>query len=198
MKRAFDILASGVLLLVALPILLALALLVRLTSPGPVFFGHERVGKGGLPFRCWKLRTMVEDAESWLEENPELGARYRANGFKLRRTDDPRITPVGRALRYTHLDELPQILNVLVGDMSLVGPRPIVQAELAWYGDHVEELLSIRPGIFGPWTAQGKGRAEYPARVEVELEYVRRHSLAGDLAILIRNVPVLLTGQVEK
>jgi lipopolysaccharide/colanic/teichoic acid biosynthesis glycosyltransferase len=141
---------------------------------------------------------MVADAEDWLRRHPELREKHRANGFKLRGAEDPRITPVGRMLRYTHLDELPQLVNVLAGEMSLVGPRPVVREELFWYGAHTEELLSVRPGIFGPWTAQGKERAEYPGRVEVELAYVRRHSLAGDLAILARNVPVLLTGQVEE
>ena len=198
MKRAFDIAAAAVLLLAASPLLLALALLVKVTSPGPAFFGHGRIGREGKPFRCWKFRTMVADAEAWLERHPELRRKHRANGFKLRAHEDPRITSPGRLLRYTHLDELPQLVNVLKGDMSMVGPRPIVEEELAWYGKHAEELLSVRPGIFGPWTAGGKARAEYPARVDVELAYVRRHSLLGDLGILLRNVPVLLTGQVEE
>jgi lipopolysaccharide/colanic/teichoic acid biosynthesis glycosyltransferase len=141
---------------------------------------------------------MVADAEERLREHPELMERYRANGFKLKCADDPRVTRLGWVLRYTHLDELPQIYNVLVGDMSLVGPRPIVEEELEWYGASSGDLLSVRPGIFGPWTAQGKDRVEYPARVEVELGYVRGHSLAGDLRILARHVPVLLTGQVEE
>ena len=198
MKRAFDILAAAALLLPAAPLLLVLAVLVRVSSPGPAFFGHQRLGRGGQPFRCWKLRTMVTDAETWLRNDPELHAKHRENGFKLRRSDDPRVTRLGWLLRYTHLDELPQLMNVLVGDMSLVGPRPIVREELAWYGDDADLLLSVRPGIFGPWTAHGRARENYPERVNIELEYVREHSLASDLWTLARNVPVLIRGQVEE
>lgn len=197
-KRAFDVVVTLLLLVPAFPFLLVSALLVKLTSRGPIFFGHTRLGLGGRTFRCLKFRTMVDGAEAWLDADPELKARHRRNGFKLPRGEDPRVTKVGRFLRYTHLDELPQLLNVLRGDMSLVGPRPIVTEELEHYGDWKDEFLSIRPGIFGPWTAKGGTRPGYPERAEVELSYPRsRSGVWGDLIILIRNLPVLLNGQEE-
>ena len=140
---------------------------------------------------------MVVDAEEWLDRDPQLKARYKGNGYKLNRAHDPRVTPLGHFLRFSHLDELPQLINVLRGEMSLVGPRPIVEDELEWYGEAKHELLSVRPGVFGPWTGQGKARAAYPGRAEIELGYVRDHSVLKDVTILLRNVPVVLTGQPE-
>lgn len=198
MKRLFDTIAAALLLVLAFPLLAVCAVAVKVNARGPILFIHQRMGMGGSHFRCLKLRTMVVDAEEWLERDPELKAKHRANGFKLRRKHDPRVTEVGEFLRYTHLDELPQLINVLKGDMSLVGPRPIVEEELCWYGDRADKLLSVRPGVFGPWTAQGKHRVEYPDRVEVELSYVGNGSMAGDLKLILMNVPVLINGQVEK
>ncbi|MFC1574817.1 sugar transferase [Gemmatimonadota bacterium] len=198
MKRLFDIVGASVLFTLSLPLLMVAAAGVKLSSSGPVFFDHKRIGKGGEEFRCLKLRTMVVDAEEWLERDPELKARHVGNGFKLPRAQDPRVTPLGHFLRFSHIDELPQLLNVLKGEMSLVGPRPIVEEELEWYGERRSVLLSVRPGVFGPWTGQGKRRVDYPERAEVELEYVRDHSVVKDVAILLRNVPVVLTGQVEE
>lgn len=197
-KRTIDLTLASVLLLLAAPLLLACALAVKLTSRGPVLFGHERCGWGGTSFRCLKFRTMVSDAEEWLDRDPHLKAHHRNNGFKLKRREDPRVTSVGNFLRFTHLDELPQLVNVVKGDMSLVGPRPVVAEELAWYGARADDLLRVRPGVFGPWTAQGRRRASYPERIEVELAYVDDHSVLGDLKLLLRNVPVLLSGQEEE
>lgn len=197
-KRIFDLLGAGILLLLSLPLFFLAAAGVRLSSRGPLLFGHRRVGKNGRGFRCLKFRTMVVDAEEWLDRDPDLREKHRGNGYKLPRTQDPRVTSVGHFLRFTHIDELPQLINVLKGDMSLVGPRPLVEEELEWYGEEKERLLSIRPGVFGPWTGQGKGRVSYPERVEVELGYVRDHSVMGDIGILLKNVPVVLTGQVEE
>ena len=198
MKRTFDLVGASILFILSLPLLLLAAVGVKLSFSGPVFFGHVRVGKGNKRFRCLKLRTMVVDAEKWLERDPELKDRHRGNGYKLPRTEDPRVTSLGHFLRFTHLDELPQLINVLRGEMSLVGPRPLVEEELKWYGEKRDELLSVRPGIFGAWTGQGKNRVDYPARAEVELAYGRGHSLTGDAAILLKNLPVVLTGQVEE
>ena len=197
-KRAFDILGATVLLAASSPLLLLSALAVKLTSRGPVLFGHRRCGKGGRSFICLKFRTMVADAEAWLDRDPELREEYRRNGFKLPRNRDPRVTQVGHVLRFTHLDELPQLLNVLRGQMSLVGPRPVVQDELEWYDGRRNQLLSVKPGIFGPWTAQGRRRPDYPERVDVELSYTRKMSFLKDIEILVRNVPVVFTGQVEE
>ena len=198
MKRLLDLFLASVLLLLGAPLFLACALAVRLTSRGPVLFGHERCGRGRTSFRCLKFRTMVIDAEAWLDRDPQLKAHHRNNGFKLKRREDPRVTSVGHFLRFTHLDELPQLVNVVRGDMSLVGPRPVVAEELIRYGPRAEDLLRVRPGIFGPWTAQGRTRPSYPERIDVELAYVDDHSVVGDLKLLLRNVPVLLTGQEEE
>jgi lipopolysaccharide/colanic/teichoic acid biosynthesis glycosyltransferase len=199
LKRLFDLVVTSALLLLAAPVLLACALAVKLTSAGPVLFGHERCGRDGAVFRCLKFRTMVTDAEAWLDRDPDLKAHHQRNGFKLKRREDPRVTPVGHFLRYAHLDELPQLLNVLRGEMSLVGPRPVVTEELAWYRERAAELLSVRPGIFGPWTAQGRRRVDYPTRVDVELSYVEAEpSVPRDVKLLLRNVPVLIMGQVEE
>ncbi len=186
------------LLAIAAPILLIAALAVKLTSRGPVLFGHRRCGKDGVAFMCLKLRTMVSDAEAWLERDPALREEHRRSGFKLPRMRDPRVTRIGHLLRFTHLDELPQFFNVLRGDMSMVGPRPVVPDELAWYDGRRGQLLSVKPGVFGAWTAQGRHRPDYPARVEVELSYIDNTSLWRDLRILARNVPVVFTGQVEE
>jgi lipopolysaccharide/colanic/teichoic acid biosynthesis glycosyltransferase len=196
-KRFIDIVGAGLILLLSMPLLLLAAVAVKLTSRGPVVFGQERLGEGGRTFRCLKLRTMVRDAEEWLDRDPTLRKRHRGNGYKLPTSEDPRVTTVGRFLRFTHLDELPQLLNVLRGDMSLVGPRPIVEGELEWYGERTEELLSVKPGVFGPWTGQGKHRVDYPERVEVELSYLEKPSLGKDATIFLRNLPVIMSGQVE-
>jgi exopolysaccharide production protein ExoY len=194
-RRVLDLVGASVLLLLALPLLLLGALAVLIGSGRPVLFGHRRIGRDGRTFRCWKLRTMTHGAELWLASDPLLRERHAASGFKLPIHEDPRITPVGRWLRRTHIDELPQLANVLAGSMSLVGPRPIVERELAHYGDAAAELLSTRPGIFGAWTCRGRERPPYPERARLELAYVRTRSLRGDLAILLRSVPVVLRGQ---
>ena len=186
---------SLALLLVGAPIFLLAAVAVKVTSRGPIFFGQARCGRRRREFQCLKFRTMVVDAEDWLERDPELRAAYRENDFKLPVHVDPRVTRLGRFLRSTHVDELPQLLNVLKGDMSLVGPRPITEEELVWYGDQAQALLSVRPGVFGSWTAQGNRRVRHPQRAAVELEYVREVSFLGDLEILLRHFPVLLRGQ---
>jgi exopolysaccharide production protein ExoY len=197
LKRIFDVVVALGLLLASVPLLILTVIAVRLTSKGPAIFGHERCGRDGTSFRCLKLRTMVVDAEDWLERDEGLKALHRANDFKLPSTRDPRVTSIGRFLRFTHFDELPQLLNVLRGDMSLVGPRPVVEEELGWYGDRARDLLSVRPGIFGEWTAMGRSRSEYPNRVTDELAYVQNMSFGADLWILVRHVPVVLVGQVE-
>ena len=198
MKRTFDVVVAGLMLVLTLPVLLVSAVAVRLTSEGPAFFAHTRCGRDGVQFHCLKLRTMVVNAQDWLARDPELRANYKENGFKLQLDEDPRVTRVGRFLREKHLDELPQLINVIRGDMSLVGPRPIIEEELEWYGDQKEELLSIRPGIFGPWTALGQARPDYPDRTLVELNYLRRGTSGfKDLRILSKHIPVLVIGQPE-
>jgi lipopolysaccharide/colanic/teichoic acid biosynthesis glycosyltransferase len=192
-KRAFDIVLSLVLLVALAPVLLLLAAAVAVTSGFPVFYGGERVGKDGRPFRMWKLRTMVPNAEAiieeWKRKGTEEGLIY-FQSYKLRK--DPRITPLGRFLRKTSLDELPQLWNVLRGDMSFVGPRPIVEGELEKYGEDADAFLSVRPGVTGLWQVSGRNQIDYPERAYLELDYVRRLSLRQDAAVLLRTVPVLL------
>ncbi|MEX2526822.1 MAG: sugar transferase [Gemmatimonadota bacterium] len=197
-KRLFDIVGSSLGLVLSSPLFLLSAILVKVSSRGPVLFGHRRCGKDGTTFSCLKFRTMVVDAERRLEEDEKLREQHRANGFKLPLRKDPRVTSVGRFLRVTHLDELPQLVNVLRGDMSLVGPRPIVEQELALFGDDAQALLTVQPGIFGAWTAQGKNRAAYPERARIEVSYVKDRSFSKDLKILARNLPVLARGQGEE
>ncbi|MBI2535967.1 MAG: sugar transferase [Gemmatimonadetes bacterium] len=197
LRRAVDLAGAGLLLLVTAPLLAVCALAVRFESGRPVFFGHLRLGQGGRPFRCWKLRTMLPGAEELLERDPELKSRYVQNGFKLRSGEDPRVTRVGRWLRRRHLDEVPQLLNVLGGSMSLVGPRPVVPAELTEYGPRGTDLLRVKPGITGAWTSLGRRRPDYPERARLELDYVRHRRLGRDLAILLRSVPAVLQGAPE-
>ena len=197
LRRGADLVAAAALLLLAAPVLLLCAALVLIESGRPAFFGHRRLGRGGQAFRCWKLRTMVPGAEALLERDAALRSRYVQNGFKLGAGDDPRVTRVGRWLRRRHLDELPQLLNVLQGSMSLVGPRPVVPDELAEYGPHGQDLLRVRPGITGAWTSLGLRRPDYPERARLELDYVRNRSLRGDLGILLRSMPAVLQGAPE-
>lgn len=194
LRRAIDVVLSLVLLAAALPVLLAAALAVLLTSGRPVFYAHVRVGRHRRPFRCWKLRTMEVGAESRLRTDPSLGQRYRQNGFKLPPGEDPRVTRVGRFLRRTYIDELPQLFNVLAGSMSLVGPRPVIEEELQEFAPEVSLLLELRPGIFGAWTSRGDHRPPYPERARLELEYARNRTLRGDIAILVRSLPVVVRG----
>ncbi len=199
MKRLFDILASLALIALSAPLFLGIALTNAVLSGRPVFFRHRRVGRGGKTFQCLKFRTMVIGAEDWLSENEQLMAEHRMNGFKLPLARDPRVTNVGRFLRRTQLDELPQLWNVIAGDMSLVGPRPLVEEELGWFeGDAAKRLLSVRPGILGPWTALGRRRPGYPERADVDLSYVGKTSLLRDVGLILAHVPVLLQGQSDE
>lgn len=188
LRRAWDLVGATVLLVVTLPLLAVGMLVVALRAGRPIFFAHRRIGKGGRPFRCWKLRTMEPGAEDRLREDPDLRRRHREGGFKLPAGDDPRVVPGTVWLRRSHVDELPQLLNVLRGEMSLVGPRPVVREELACYGDGWRILLSRRPGLMGAWTAEGPRRPDYPERARLELEYVRRAGFGTDLRILARTL----------
>jgi Undecaprenyl-phosphate galactose phosphotransferase WbaP len=175
------------------PLVYALALLVRLGSPGPAMYSHQRLGLGGAAFRCWKLRTMVQNADKvlqqYLEENPVLQAEWDRD-HKLK--NDPRVTPIGRVLRLTSLDELPQLFNVLSGEMSLVGPRPIVSAEIKKYGEVWPLYKAVRPGITGLWQVSGRNNTSYQKRLECDSYYVRHRSLWFDLCILARTIKVVL------
>jgi lipopolysaccharide/colanic/teichoic acid biosynthesis glycosyltransferase len=192
-KRIVDLLGAVVGLTLTAPVLALLAVLIRLESAGPILFGQRRVGAWGQPFRCLKFRTMRVDAEEALRRNPVLYAMYLENNYKLPEGEDPRITRVGRLLRKTSLDELPQLWNVLRGHMSLIGPRPVVPDELNEYGEKRRVFLSVKPGLSGAWAITGRSRVGYPDRAAIELGYIRRWRFGRDLSILWRTVPAVLT-----
>jgi lipopolysaccharide/colanic/teichoic acid biosynthesis glycosyltransferase len=191
-KRIMDVPLAAFLLLAALPLLVAVACAIRLTSKGPVLFRQTRLGRNGRRFRCLKFRSMRCDAEAVLQRNPHIFDAYIANGYKLPEDADPRITRLGRFLRKTSLDELPQLVNVLRGEMSLVGPRPIVPAEIAEYGVRANDFVAALPGLTGKWQVSGRSSVQYPARAQLELDYVYGWSPREDLRILVQTVPAVL------
>lgn len=191
-KRLFDLSAASLGLLAAAPLFLGIACLVAIDG-GPIFFGHWRVGRNGLSFPCYKFRTMMPGAElclaEYLELHPQAAAEWR-EGHKL--SADPRITGIGRFLRRTSLDELPQLWNVVRGDMSLVGPRPVTEAEIAaHYGAFAPLYMAVRPGITGLWQITGRNALSYEARVEIDAHYVMVRSFLTDLVILARTIAVV-------
>ena len=194
-KRVFDILLSAFALLLLAPVLLLLYIMTAIDG-GPAFFPSKRVGKSGIVFDCFKFRTMRVDANAHLndliEKDPELEKEWLTN-FKLE--NDPRITSVGRFLRKTSLDELPQLFNVLKGDMSLVGPRPILLDEVEQYGNQLVDYQSIKPGITGMWQVNGRSNLSYNKRIELNKWYIRNWTLWLDVTILIKTIPAVLFGK---
>ena len=193
-KRIVDVVVAATLLVVLVPVLVSVALAVGLTSPGPVLFRQRRVGRGGVEFDIVKFRTMRAEAERHLSAAPELHAAYVAGGYKLAPTADPRITGLGRVLRRLDLDELPQLWNVVKGDMSLVGPRPVPEAELARYGPHRPWYEQVRPGMTGLWQVSGRNRLDYDLRVALDVDYARHLSPVRDLYIMVRTRPAMVRG----
>ena len=196
LKRALDLFGAAVGGLFIAPLILAVAVLVKLDSSGPVFYGHRRLGAGDEHFLCWKFRTMHRNADSlldeYLQDNPELQTEWEQN-HKLRK--DPRVTRVGRFLRGTSLDELPQLWNVFCGEMSLVGPRPIVAAEVPKYEKSYELYRRIRPGMSGFWQVSGRSDTDYGERVAMDSYYVRNWSVWLDIIILARTVRIVLSSK---
>ena len=194
-KRALDIVGGAVILVLLSPLLAIIAALVVLDSKGPALFCQRRLGRFGRPIRCLKFRSMHVDAEATLLADPVLFRQYVEHDYKLPASIDTRITRLGHFLRRTSLDELPQLWNVLKGDMSLVGPRPIVPDEIHHYNGEGPLLLSVKPGMTGAWQVMGRSAVAYPARVGVELDYVEGWSLWRDVAILLRTIPAVLGGR---
>ena len=196
LKRSIDIAAAIVILALLSPILLVIALLVRKEDGGPVFFKQYRVGRGGRDFLCWKFRTMAVDAEDqlarWAKENPLLYSRYRESNFKL--AMDPRVTRVGRWLRRTSFDELPQLINVLLGEMSLVGPRPLIRRELPDYGAAISLYERVRPGITGLWQISGRSHTTFAERVSYDEWYIKNWTVWYDIVIMLQTGWVLARG----
>ncbi|TAE57641.1 MAG: sugar transferase [Nostocales cyanobacterium] len=192
-KRLFDIAFSLSVLILFFPIYLILALLIAISSEGPIFYVQERVGKNYRRFKCIKFRTMVTNADEILSQmmatSPELRQEFTST-FKLKQ--DPRITKIGHFLRITSLDEFPQFWNVLKGDMSVVGPRPLVADELVKYGIHIDQILTIRPGITGLWQVSGRNDIPYPRRVLIDLHYVKFRNFSLDLWIILKTINVVL------
>jgi exopolysaccharide biosynthesis polyprenyl glycosylphosphotransferase len=191
-KRAFDVLASTLVLLIASPVLAAVAIAIKLDSPGPVFFRQRRVGLNGRTFEIVKFRSMYVDAEARQEA---LRARNEMSGPVFKMTDDPRVTRIGRCIRRTSLDEFPQFFNVLRGDMSIVGPRPPIPAEVRQYKRWQRRRLSMKPGITCIWQVSGRNEIDFERWMELDLEYIDRWSLWNDLHICLRTIPAVLTAR---
>ena len=185
-KRMIDIVLSLFGLVLISPFVVIIAILIKIDSKGPVFFKHHRIGKNGKPFSMYKFRTMKDGAEAMINDfTPEQLEEWSEN-FKLK--DDPRITRIGKFLRKTSLDELPQLVNILRGDMSIVGPRPVIEVELEEYGNDKDEFLSIRPGLTGWWASNGRSEISYPERCSYELYYVRNESFWLDVKVMFLSV----------
>lgn len=190
-KRLFDILISGIMLLILIPVFGVFSVIYLVgDNRGPLFYRQVRVGRNGKKFKMFKFRSMVVNADKKLLENKELYAKYVENSYKLPDGEDPRVTRFGRFIRKTSLDELPQFINVFVGDMSIIGPRPIVEKELSEYKtkQRIDKLLSVTPGAMGYWQAIGRSNIEYPERCEVELYYVDHASVVFDIKIMFKNI----------
>ncbi len=193
LKRTFDIIGSLLGLIILSPIFLILSIVVKADSPGPIFFAHKRLGYNGNLIKIYKFRTMVINAEELLKNlSPEQKEEFAKN-FKLE--NDPRITKVGNFLRKSSLDELPQLLNILKGELSIVGPRPIVEKELENYGIYGDKLLSVKPGLTGNWQANGRSDTTYEERVEMDMQYIDNRSIFMDIKIIFKTFSAVIKKQ---
>jgi len=189
-KRIIDVIIATIGLVLLLPIFAIIALAIKIESKGPVFFKHTRVGKNGKIIKIYKFRSMVDNAEDLIKKfTPEQMKEYKEY-YKL--SNDPRITKVGKILRKASLDELPQLINILKGDLSIIGPRPVVEEELKKYGENAERFLSVTPGLTGNWAANGRSCISYEHRMEMELFYVDNISLKLDLKIFFKTIEAVI------
>ncbi len=196
LKRVLDILLILLFAWLLIPLILIISVITKFTSKGPVFYGHRRIGKNGKEFKCWKFRSMVINADeklnAILKENPQMKKEWE----KERKIEnDPRVTPFGKFLRKTSLDEIPQLLNVLTGEMSLIGPRPVTKPELSKYGDKVDYILSVMPGLSGMWQISGRSDTVYEERITLDTYYIQNWSIWLDIWILIKTLWVVLKGK---
>jgi exopolysaccharide production protein ExoY len=195
-KRVFDVVFAGSVMAVLLPLLLLIAAIIVLHDGGPPLYGQTRIGRNRVLFRCWKFRTMVLNADGYLAEhlqaNPNARLEWQATR-KLKR--DPRITPIGKLLRASSLDELPQLLNILRGDMSVVGPRPVVPDELSMYGNSSDDYCRARPGLTGAWQVSGRNDTTYDTRVRLDSDYVRGWNFRRDIVIILRTIPAVVSSR---
>ena len=193
-KRALDVGVSGTSLLLLSPLFLIIAAVIKLWDGGRVFYPHKRIGKNGRSFHCLKFRSMAPNADMALQKLLSCDPSARAQWERSQKlTNDPRITAPGKFLRNSSLDELPQLINILQGEMSLVGPRPITTQELHFYGPHVDEYLSVKPGLTGLWQVSGRSDRTFSERVDLDLQYVSNRSLWFDLVILVKTIPAVLS-----
>lgn len=194
-KRYLDLLLLFFVSIVGFPLFLIIFLIIKLTSRGSLFYKHKRVGQNGKPFYVYKFRTMVNGADKLLpkilKSDPNAREEFE-NGYKLK--NDPRVTPIGRILRKTSLDELPQLINILKGEMSFVGPRPIVEEEKVKYGEYLPLLLKEKPGLTGLWQVSGRNNLSYEERVALDIEYIRNKNLKLDIKIILKTILVLFSG----
>lgn len=192
-KRATDIIIASIALIILLPALIVIALIVRIGDGGPILFHHRRIGRDGKEFKCVKFRSMNVDAElelpRILSDCPKARAEWRAN---QKIENDPRITKIGKFLRKASLDELPQLINVIRGDMSIVGPRPIVRSEIEKYGEFFPYYCAVRPGLTGLWQVSGRSGTTYEDRVQLDVKYVTEWSYWNDVKILGKTIPAVL------
>lgn len=190
-KRLFDFCAALIGSIITLPFFILIAITIKLDSKGPVFFIHRRVGKNGKPLPILKFRTMVVGAENMIKDfTPEQKKEWETN-FKLEH--DPRVTKIGHFLRKTSIDELPQLYNILAGQLSVVGPRPVTKEEIEKYGKNKDKVLSVTPGLTGWWACNGRSNIDYQERMELELYYVDHASLLLDLKIILKTVKITLS-----
>lgn len=192
-KRAFDFIAALAAIVAISPLLLIISAIVYLGDPGPVIYGQLRIGKNGKAFKMWKFRSMYKNADKMIDQLTDEQRQQYITEFKI--DNDPRITPVGNFLRKTSLDELPQLFNVLCNDMSLVGPRPLIESEIqTYYADMFDTLLSVKPGVTGYWQAYARNNATYQSgqRQQMEMYYVNHASIMLDIKILFRTVASVL------
>lgn len=195
-KRFADIICSAIAIILLSPFFIIISIAIKATSKGPAIFVHKRVGKNGKEIGIYKFRSMVMNAEELIKEfTPEQKAEFQKN-FKLE--NDPRITKIGKFLRKTSLDELPQLFNVLKGDLSLVGPRPIIQKETEIYGEYKKMLLSVKPGLTGFWAANGRSDTSYKRRRAMEIYYVKNRSLLFDIKIILKTAVSVFKGEGAK
>ncbi|MAB10391.1 sugar transferase [Hyphomonas sp.] len=192
-KRITDIVIASVALVFVFPLLLVVATLIRLQDGGKAVYAQKRYGRNGRTFSCYKLRSMVANADERLQEilatDPEARAEWEETQ-KL--VNDPRITPLGHFIRKTSIDELPQLINIIRGEMSLVGPRPIVENEIAKYGEYYRDYCAVRPGLTGLWQVEGRSDTTYEERVQLDVKYAISRTFTGDIMIMLRTVPAVL------
>lgn len=197
-KRMFDIILSLIALLISSPFLIIIAILIKMEDKGPVFYKHKRIGKNGKYIYLYKFRSMYKDADIRLKEmlkDPKIKKKWEEN-FKLE--NDPRITRVGNIIRKTSLDELPQLLNILKGEMSIVGPRPIIDGEIEKYGKNKDKFLSVKPGLTGWWACNGRSCTNYDDRIKLELYYVDNCSIILDIRCIFKTAISVLKKEGAK